>query len=224
MSIGFKVHYEVERPDRSLVEAFKGIPVANIADNMNRMSCLDAALVPFNQSLLAATAITVKAPDADNLMFHKALDLAKPGDVIVVKSIGDPSRSLCGEIMMRYAKAKGIAGFVIDGLIRDVDGARAMEDFAIYAKGVTPLGPYKNGPGEVNVPIACGGQVVCPGDIIVGDADGLIVIKPQEAVEVLELAKRHMQNESKTMEMIANTGTMGHGWVDELLKQKNCEM
>lgn len=224
MSIGFKVNYEITRPDRKLVEAFRGIPVANIADNMSRMSCMDGHLVPFNKSFLVGTALTVKAPDADNLMFHKALDIAKPGDVIVVKSIGDPTRSLCGEIMMRYAKARGIAGFVIDGLIRDVDGARKLENFAIYAKGVTPLGPYKNGPGEINVPIACGDQVVFPGDIIVGDDDGLVVIRPDEAETVLELARKHMQNEEKTMASIAKDGTMDHNWVDDALLAKHCEM
>lgn len=224
MSLGFKINYEVNRPDRELVESFRGIPVANIADNMSRMSCMEGELTPYNKTFLVGTAITVKAPDADNLMFHKALDLAQPGDVIVVKSVGAPNRSLCGEIMMRYAKAKGIAGFVVDGLIRDVDGAASFDDFAVYAKGVNPLGPYKNGPGEINVPIACGGQVVCPGDIIVGDQDGLVVIKPEEAKEVLELGRKHCMNEEKTMAKINSGEGMDHAWVDKLLIEKKCEM
>jgi len=224
MSIGFKINYSIERPDPELVEKFRGLPVANIADEMSRMSCIDAAIHPYNKTPLVGTAFTVKAPDADNLMFHKALDLAMPGDVIVVTSIGLPNRSLCGEIMMRYAKSRGIAGFVIDGLIRDVDGAAAIEGFSVYARGVTPLGPYKEGPGEINVPIAVGRQVVFPGDIIVGDSDGLVVIHPNEAEKVLTLAKNHLLNEEQTMTQIARGNGMSHHWVDDILLKKQCEV
>lgn len=224
MSIGFKINYEISRPNKDLVDSFKGIPVANICDEMSRMSCIDGSIRPFNKTPLVGTAFTVKAPDGDNLMFHKALDLAQPGDVIVLTSIGAPMRSCCGEIMMRYARAKGIVGFVIDGLIRDVDGTTQFTDFSVYARGVAPLGPYKEGPGEINVPIAVGHQVVCPGDIIVGDADGLVVIKPEEAETVLELAKNHMKNEEITMASIEAGNGMEHGWVDEILKRKKCEM
>lgn len=224
MSIGFKVNYEIKRPDPALVSKFNGLPVANIADEMSRMSCIDAEIRPFNKSPLVGVAFTVKAPDADNLMFHKALDIAEPGDVIVVTSIGSPNRSLCGEIMMRYARSRGIVGFVIDGYIRDVDGAAAFDDFAVYARGVTPLGPYKEGPGEINVPIAVGRQVIFPGDIIVGDADGLLVIRPDEAEAALALGKKHMANEEATMAQIAAGKGMDHDWVDDILMKKNCEM
>lgn len=224
MSIGFKINYDIKRPDPSLIAKFRGLPVANIADEMSRMNCMDAEIRPFNKTFLAGTAFTVKAPDADNLMFHKALDLAKPGDVIVVTSIGSPNRSLCGEIMMRYARSKGVVGFVIDGFIRDVEGAAAFDDFAVYARGVTPLGPYKEGPGEINVPIAVGHQVVFPGDIIVGDADGLLVIRPDEAETALALAQKHLANEEATLAQIAAGKGMGHDWVDDLLIKKNCDM
>lgn len=224
MGIGFKINYNIDRPAPELVHQFRGLPVANIADEMSRMSCIDAEIRPFNKSLLAGTAFTVKAPDADNLMFHKALDLAQPGDVIVVTSIGSPNRSLCGEIMMYYAKSKGITGFVIDGLIRDVESASAFDDFAVYARGVTPLGPYKEGPGEINVPIAVGHQVIFPGDIIVGDADGLVVVRPDEAQTVLALAQKHQNAEEATMAQIAAGKGMVHSWVDEILIQKKCEM
>lgn len=224
MSIGFRINYNIQRPDPKLVASFKGIPVANIADEMNRMTCVDGSIRPYNKTILAGVAFTVKAPDGDNLMFHKALDLAQPGDVIVVTSIGAPERSCCGEIMMQYARSKGIAGFAIDGLIRDVDGASQLTDFSVYARGVAPLGPYKEGPGEINVPIAFGHQVVCPGDIIVGDSDGLVVIKPEEAQEVLKLAQRHLADEEATMQSILNGKGMKHDWVDAKLKEKKCEM
>lgn len=220
MSSGFQIKELVSRPPQALVEAFRGLPVANIADEMYRMSCVDADIRPFNRTPLVGTAVTVKAPDADNLMFHKALDLAQPGDVIVVTSISRAKRALCGEIMMRYARSRGLAGFVIDGYIRDVEGAEALEGFSVYARGVTPLGPYKEGPGEINVPIAVGGQVVCPGDILVGDADGLVVIRPEEAELVLEKARQHLLNEEKTMEGIAAGRGMEHGWVDAILQAK----
>ncbi len=224
MSLGFKVNYDIRRPDKKLVEQFKGLPVANIADEMSRMNCVESAIVPFNKNAFVGTAFTVKAPDADNLMFHKALDLAQPGDVIVVTCIGNSDRAICGEIMMRYAQAKGIVGFLIDGMIRDVEGAAELEHFAVYARGVTPLGPYKNGPGEINVPIAFGRQVVCPGDIVCGDADGIVIIKPEEAEEALALGRKHLADENRTMASIAAGQGMGHAWVDEILKARNCDM
>lgn len=224
MSIGFKVNYEVKRPDKKIVEQFLSLPVANIADEMNRMTCLDAGIVPYNKTKLVGTAVTVKAPGADNLMFHKALDLAQPGDVIVVTCVDKPDRAICGEIMMQYARKRGIRGFVIDGMIRDVEGAAGLDDFAVYGRGVTPLGPYKNGPGEINVPIAVGRQVVFPGDIIVGDADGLVVIKPEEAEEILKMAQKHLQDEEATFCSIAAGNGMDRTWVERLLKEKQCEM
>jgi len=221
---GFFINYDVKRPDRALVDQFYGIPVANIADNMNRMNCMTHTIRPFNSTFLVGTAITVKAPNADNLLFHKALDIAGPGDVIVVTCIGDPDRSICGEIMMRHARDKGIRGFVIDGLIRDVDGARSFDDFAIYAKGVTPLGPYKDGPGEINVPIACGRQVVCPGDVIIGDADGLIVLKPDELEYALDAGRKHKEKEAATLEAMAAGKEVDRSWIDNTLVARGCDM
>ena len=113
-NVGCRIRKEFERPDRKLVEAFKDIPVANIDDCMNRTAAVDSQLKPMNKARLLGTAFTVKAPAGDNLMFHKALDMAKPGDVLVIATFGSQSRSLCGEIMTRYAMSKGLAGFVVD--------------------------------------------------------------------------------------------------------------
>ncbi len=223
MNYGFRVNYDVKRPDLALVDQFKGIPVANIADEMNRMNCMTAAIKPFNKTFLVGTAITVKTSNADNLMFHKALDIAKPGDVIVVSCIGDPDRSICGEIMMRHARLHGLRGFVIDGLIRDSDGASQFDDFAVYAKGVTPLGPYKFGPGEINVPIACGRQVVFPGDVLVGDQDGIIVLRPDELEFALAAGKRHCENEARIMAAYDRGEDENRDWVDAQLKKMGCE-
>ena len=134
-----------------------------------------------------------------SLMFHQALDMAQPGDIIVVDGSGDMNRALAGEIMMRFASLKGIAGIVVDGCLRDLDGIRNLS-MPVYAKGVTPQGPYKAGPGEINVPVVCGGQVVLPGDILVGDADGIVVIRQQDALDVLAAAVKKKASEDKTFE------------------------
>ncbi|EML9472776.1 TPA: RraA family protein, partial [Klebsiella quasipneumoniae subsp. quasipneumoniae] len=177
MSIpGCRIVTDFERPSRELVEAFRDLPVANIDDCMNRLAAVDPAIRPVNKAPLLGTAFTVKVPEGDNLMFHKAMDLAREGDVIVIDAGGDTRRAIFGELMLNYCHKRGIAGVIVDGSIRDVDAISQM-DIPVYAKGVTPNGPYKNGPGEINVPVVFGGQVVRPGDIVVGDADGIIIVR-----------------------------------------------
>lgn len=221
-NVGFRVYTKIERPAPELVEGFRGIPVANIADNMSRQSCVDAMIKGKNSRPLLGTAFTVKSRTADNLLMHKALDMAKPGDVIVVDVQGDLINSVTGEIMMRYAMKRGIAGFLIDGAVRD-SGALAEMDFAVYAKGVTPMGPHKDGPGEINVPVCCGGVVVNPGDIIVGDDDGVVVIKPQDAPDVLEKSRATFAKEAGIFKAI-DEGTYDRSWVDKTLRERGCEI
>lgn len=193
-NIGFRVYKDFKRPDSALIQKFKGIPSSNIGDMLNRLSCMRPEIIPFNDRPLLGPALTVKVPAGDNLMLHRALDLAKPGDIIVVDGEGYGHRSLMGEMMLDYAVRRGIAGFVIDGMVRD---GNALKEAPIpfYAIGTTPQGPYKNGPGEINVPIACGGQVVFPGDILVGDEDGIVVIRPQWAEELADLAAEKHEKE-----------------------------
>ena len=193
-NIGFRIYKDFERPDPALVEKFREIPTSNIGDMMNRMYCMHEYIRSINKKNMSGVAFTVKVPAGDNLLLHYALDLAMPGDVIVVDAGSDLNRSVCGEIMFTYAQNRGIAGLVIDGSIRDSSGAKNL-DIPIFAKGITPQGPFKNGPGEINVPIACGGQVVFPGDIIVGDPDGVVVIHKEDAPEVVELAIDKNQSE-----------------------------
>ena len=222
-NVGCRIRKEFERPDRKLVEAFKDIPVANIDDCMNRIGAVDSQLKPMNKARLLGTAFTVKAPAGDNLMFHKALDMAKPGDVLVIATFGSQSRSLCSEIMTRYAMSRGLAGFVVDGCIRDSAEIGEIPDFPVYAKGVTPNGPYKNGPGEINFPVSCGNQVICPGDILVGDGDGLLVIKPEEAAGLAERAKKVSQDETKQFASIAAGTGLNRDWVDAKLESIGVE-
>ncbi len=200
-NVGFRQYNNIKRADRALVELFKGIPTPNIDDNMNRMFSL-RGLKPYNKTPLLGTAFTVRVPAGNNLMFNRAIDLAQPGDVIVVDGGGYMERALCGEIMMTYAKSRGIAGFIINGCIRDVE-ATAEIDFPVYALGQNPNGPMKNGPGEINTPVVCGGMVIMPGDILVGDADGLVVIRPEDAAEVAGKAVKQNEGEKKLLETIA---------------------
>ncbi len=205
LTIGNRFFTEVKRPDRALVERFRGLPSSNINDEMNRLFCMHDYITLLNPDAavqLVGTAITVKAPIGDNLMFHQALDMAQPGDIIVVDGGSGNNRSLAGEIMMRFAQEKGLAGIVADGCLRDLDGIRKLR-MPVYAKGITPQGPFKNGPGEVNTPIACGGQVVFPGDILVGDQDGIVVIRPQDAEAVLESALKKKAGEDDTFRLMA---------------------
>lgn len=220
-NVGFRIYSKIDRPPRELVAGFAGIPVANIADNMNRLACVDAKIRPMNKAPLLGTAFTVKTRPGDNLLLHKALDMAKPGDVIVVAAQGDTVNSITGELMISWAKQRGLAGLIIDGAIRDAGAVRNM-DIPVYAAGITPNGPYKDGPGEINVPVSCGGIMIKPGDILVGDEDSVVVIDPQDAPQILEKAKATVVKEARFMEEIKN-GTWDRTWIDKMLDEKGCE-
>jgi len=220
-NIGFRIYSNVARPSMELVEGFHGIPVANIADNMNRMSCIDARIRPMNETPLLGTAFTVKSRPGDNIMLNKAIDMAAPGDVIIVDAAGETGNSITGEMMITWAQQRGIAGLIIDGAVRDAGAIKKM-NFPVYAAGVTPKGPYKDGPGEINISISCGGIVIKPGDIIVGDSDGVVVIDPQDAAELLEKAKATVVKEMDMMQSIKNK-KWDRTWVDKILHDKGCE-
>lgn len=222
-NIGCRIYSKINRPDPKLVEGFKGLPVANIDDCMGRIACCGSELKPMNKTPLVGTAFTVRCPEGDNLMFHKALSLAQPGDVLVIAAGGSMHRSLCGEIMSMTARKAGIRGFVIDGCIRDIDEISQFTDFAVYARGVTPNGPYKNGPGEINVPVSVCGQVINPGDILVGDGDGLLVIKPEEAAELIEKATAVSKMEEGQKADIASGKGLSKPWLDKKLEEIGVE-
>lgn len=224
MSIGFRVFTKRNLPPKEIIDAYKKLPAANVADCMNRISALNAEIrlmtKPFEGSM-AGPALTVKARPGDNLMLHQALDMIEEGDVIVVSNAGDRSQALMGEIMAAYGKYKKVGGFVFDGPIRDVD---ALKDLGVpvYAAGSTPGGPFKEGPGEINVPIACGNIHVNPGDIILGDTDGVIVIPRRDAAALLEAAKKFSAND-KAKFKAALSGTSDRSWVKKSLDAKGCE-
>jgi RraA family protein len=223
MSLGFRVFPVQDRVGRSIVEQYRGIPTPHISDNMSRMLAAGTELRPYHkEGKMVGTVLTVKTRPGDNLMVHKAIDLAQPGEVIVVDAGGDTTNAIVGEIMQKIAVKKGIAGFVINGAIRDSEAFKS-ENFPTYAKGVTHRGPYKDGPGEINVPISLGGMIIHPGDLIVGDEDGLVVIPMGEVEEVLAKAKKMAENEERIIESIEK-GTVDRTWVDKLLEEKGCKL
>lgn len=221
--LGFRILPMKKRVEQQLIEQFAEIPSPFISDNMNRLHALDYQLRPYHKKgKLLGSAFTVKTRPGDNLMVHKAIDMAKPGDVIVVDAGGELTNAIAGEIMVRLAQKNGLAGFVIDGSIRDI-GVIAEESFPVYAKGVTHRGPYKDGPGEINVPISCAGMLIHPGDLILGDEDGVAVIPLEEAEQILEKAKLQGQKETEILKSIED-GTIDRSWVDQTLRQKGCQL
>ena len=225
MSIGCRIIKDFDRPAPELVARFKGMPVANIDDNMGRIAAVDAAIEPIGyKGQLLGTAFTVRVPQGDNLMFHAAMDLAKPGDVIVIDAGGFTDRAIFGELMATYCKSRGIKGIVCDGAIRDRGGLADMEDFHVYARAATPNGPYKNGPGEINVPVVIGGKTVYPGDIVVGDDDGVLFIRPELANALADATLAVEEKEAGIMAHILNDGTYDRPWVEEKLEEIGCQV
>ncbi len=222
MSIGFCIHPRPPRPARALVSKFKGVVCAHLSDNMSRLAGSAAALRPWHRKgQLLGVALTVRVAPGDNLMVHKAIDIAQPGDVIVVDAGGITSQAIIGEIMSSMAAARGVVGMVIDGAIRDA-GALAAGTFPVYALAATHRGPYKNGPGEIHVPVSIGGMIVYPNDIIVGDEDGLVSVRPDEALTLLAAARAWCDKEEKMLKAIRAGKPLDRKWVDEALRKGGC--
>lgn len=225
MSIGNRIFLKRPMPSQELLDGFAGIPAANIADTMGRSCAMNPRirLMSGAQGTMVGPALTVKARAGDNLFIHQALDMSQPGDIIVVSNDEDQTRSLMGEIMFTYAQyQRKLGGLVLDGPIRDSDALKEMS-LPVYATGSTPGGPYKEGPGEINVPIACGGISVNPGDIIVADPDGIIVIPLKDAADVLQAAKKYHEQDAAKVEAAKN-GTSNRAWVAKTIQAKNVEI
>lgn len=219
--VGLQILKRKRQVAAQLVQAFKGLPVANISDCMARMSAGGPRLRPMhNGAPMAGPALTVKCRPGDNLMIHKALTLAQPGDVIVVDAGGDLTNALFGEIMVATSVKIGLAGIVLNGAVRDSEEI-ARGAFPLYAAGVTHRGPYKDGPGEINVPIAIDGMVIEPGDLIVGDADGLLCVPYDQAEALLAATRQKMEAEKKMLADIA-AGKLDTSWIDATLKRIGC--
>lgn len=226
MPAGFAIHSRGRAAPPAMVEAFRALPVANVSDCMARMAAGGPRLRPMHDlskpggAMLAGPALTVKTRPGDNLMIHKSIQLAQPGDVIVVDGGGDLTNALIGELMANSMIRAGVAGIVINGAIRDAGwiGANA---FPVYAAGVTHRGPYKDGPGEINGTVALDGMVIEPGDLMLGDEDGLVCVPFALLEEVLRATQAKQAAEQVQMANIL-AGTHDASWVDASLKRLGC--
>ena len=226
MSVGKRIYLKRNMPDPEVIEGFKSIPASNTADCMNRDCAMNPRIHLVSSpkaQMMCGAALTVKCRAGDNLALHAALNICQEGDVIVVSNEEDTTRGLMGEIMMAYLyKTKKIAGIILDGPIRDIDEIGKW-DFPVYCTGTCSGGPYKEGPGEVNVPIACGGVAVNPGDVILADPDGVIVIPRKDAPAILEAAKKYCEADAGKLEK-TYAGTINRDWVNKTLESKDFEI
>jgi regulator of RNase E activity RraA len=214
MSTGLVRNPSAPQADGAVIEKLRTIPVALLSDQLHR-NCGSIGLQPFHSPApMAGTAVTVKTRGGDNLAILRAYDFCRPGDVMVIDAGGDVTNALVGGIMTFFAASIGIGGMVLDGAIRDVAEIR-QRTFPVYARGVNHRGPYKDGPGEINVPVNIGGMVVNPGDIIVGDQDGLLSFAPSLASTLIDKALAQHQREEATMQAIRE-GRWDRSFVDAL--------
>lgn len=203
MNIGLRVLKRRGAVSLDWVEKFKVIPVACISDVMTRLSAGGPTLRPLHRGgVVCGPAITVKTRPGDNLMTHMALNMAVEGDVIVVDAGGDLTNAIIGERMLAYCVAKKFGGIVVNGAVRDLAWIR-QQDFPVYAAGVTHRGPYKDGPGEINVAVSLAGMVIAPGDLVMGDEDGLLSVPREDVESVYRKAAAKHKQERDTFDAIA---------------------
>ena len=222
MQVGKRIFLKRELPDKNLIEKYKKLPSSNVADCMNRRGAMAPRikLMSKPKAEMCGPAFTVHNRPGDNLTIYAALKYCHEGDIIVIDNEGDNTRAVIGEVMMTWLRdQRHVAGVVVDGPIRDIDSLRNW-DLPIYAISTTPNGPYKEGPGEINVPISCGNISVNPGDLMLGDADGVVKIAREKAAELLPIVEKfHQEDEAKAASFHNGTGNID--WLDEKLKNKD---
>lgn len=221
---GFRIRNNITRPDPSVIAGLGEFDTPVISDLMNRLY----TMVPAIRNMTAPNlkilgpACTVKVFPGDNLMVHKSLDIAAPNDIIVVDAGGSTMNAVMGDLVCTKARHRSIAGFVVDGLVRDIPGIMDL-DFPVYARGITPIGPLHRGPGEVNFPIQCGGIVVHPGDIIIGDMNGVVVVPQEIAPTLLQRLMNRREAEAEYLAAVQR-GDFSNEWVDNILSEGKCEV
>ena len=199
----------------SLTDAFTNVVTPHLSDNLDRMSGITALHRFHRTRKLVGTAFTVKTRPGDNLPIYHAMPLLRPGHVLVIDGGGDLNNALVGDLILTYLLQRGCVGVVVDGAVRDV-AAFLHADFPCYARGASHRGPYKNGPGALNVPVAIAGQVVNPGDIVVGDEDGVVTFPQADAERLLEAARRSAAKEEAIRAEIL-TGRVAQSWLEPFL-------
>lgn len=219
----YAINCQFERLPAEIINQYSTLAVADICDALGRNAALPSALKPLGASRMLGTAYTVNLPASENLLLYYAVDNARPGDVLVVSCAGYTERAVAGEIVANLAKARGLAGFVVDGAVRDAEALRQL-DFPVYARAVSPNGPYKDACGEINVPISMGNVVVHPGDLIAADADGIVAIRRQEAPCVAEQAQKITDAGLKKLRSIGQNGSMDMTWLYDKLSKTCCDI
>jgi 4-hydroxy-4-methyl-2-oxoglutarate aldolase len=216
--MGFRIFTELPRPAASLVEQFHGLASPNVADVMGRFHFMDPGIRMRTGLSICGVAVTVLVRPGDNLMVHKAMEIAGAGDVIVVDTCGNNNTAVFGELMGNSAVAVGLGGLIVDGAIRDIDALTELR-FPAFSRAVCAGGCDKDGPGEINVPICCGHTVVMPGDIVIGDADGVVAVPQADAEAVLKLVKGLKEREIRRIEEI-RSGMVFKGEINDTLRSK----
>lgn len=216
-SNGSSISRDIERVSPELVARASKFQAAILADVAGRRGTLHGRVKPLSPKMkVAGPAVTVEVRPGDNLAIHAALAIAKPGDVIVVDGKGDLTCALIGEIMATQAHATGLAGLVLDAAVRD-SHELANGEFPVFSAGLNPCGPTKSVAGRVNVQISAGGTTINPGDLIVGDADGVVVIPRDDVPMILELAQKKVDAESRRIAAIKNGDTRA-SWLEKELR------
>lgn len=221
---GFRYRRNTRGPSPEVIRRFSAFAAADVSDMMNRLYTMEPAIKPVTPRTLRllGPACTVKVFPGDNLMVHKSLDLANPGDILVIDASSSMMTAVIGDLVSTKARHRGIAGVVVDGLVRDVDKILALGDLPVFARGTTPLGPLHRGPGEVNYPVSVGGIVVNPGDVIVGDADGVVVV-PQDSAEAMLARLDARAAGAAEYEAAVARGDFSNAWVDTMLANADLE-
>jgi 4-hydroxy-4-methyl-2-oxoglutarate aldolase len=212
------IRRDIERVDPEVVARAGNFAASILADVAGRRGALDGRIAALSPGMrLAGPAVTVEVRAGDNLMIHAAMALAKPGDVLVIDGKGDRSCALMGSIMINACRKLGLAGVVIDAAVRDTEELRHL-GFPVYAVGANPNGPTKFVPGRINWPISCGGVAVRPGDLVVADADGVVVIEREKAPSLLDLAVAKVADERQRLHDIAAGRDIRPKWLDGALR------
>lgn len=206
------------------IRTLADIPSTIIDDAMGRLYAMSPHIKPLNHHTMCGPALTVRVPAGDNLYVHVALDMVAAGDILVVQTDPYTSRATLGELMLRYLAKKSISGVIIDGYVRDIDYIIKDCPFAVYARGISPNGPYKNGPGEINTTVSCGEQPVDPGTIIKGDEDGLVAINPRDLPECTDRSLDIASKEERTLLDIDKDGLFDRPWLKTFLDERAIEL
>ena len=209
---------DTERVAPDLVARAAKFQASILADVAGRRGTLNGRIAPLSRSMkLAGPAITVEVRPGDNLMIHAAIAIAKPGDVLVIDGKGDQTCALMGAIMTNQCIAMGLAGIVVDAAIRDAEELIAL-GFPVFSVGTNPNGPTKLVPGRVNWPVSVGGVTVHPGDLIVGDADGVVAIERENVAALLPLAQKKLDDETRRIQGIVEGKQLRPAWLDGALR------